>query len=49
LPEIILLNVLWYCRYPLSYRNLEQMMQEQAVDAKAAKRFLCKMLAAVHT
>ena len=27
LPENILLNVRWYCRYPLSYRNLEEMMQ----------------------
>ena len=25
--EIILLNVHWYCRYPLSYRQLEEMMQ----------------------
>ncbi|ABW30804.1 IS6 family transposase [Acaryochloris marina] len=24
--EIILLNVRWYCRYTLSYRNLEEMM-----------------------
>ena len=27
LPEIILLNVRWYCRYPLSYRDLEEMMR----------------------
>jgi len=27
-PEIILLNVRWYCRYALSYRNLEEMMAE---------------------
>jgi transposase-like protein len=26
-PEIILLNVWWYCRYALSYRNLEEMMR----------------------
>ena len=32
LPEIILLNVRWYCRYPLSYRNLEEMMQERGVE-----------------
>lgn len=30
--EIILLNVRWYCRYPLSYRNLEEMMAERGVD-----------------
>jgi IS6 family transposase len=27
LPEIILLNVRWYCRYSLSYRDLEEMMR----------------------
>jgi transposase-like protein len=32
LPEIILLNVRWYYRYSLSYRNLEEMMQEQGVE-----------------
>ena len=32
LPEIILLNVRWYCRYSLSYRNLEEMMQERGVE-----------------
>lgn len=31
LPEIILLNVRWYCRYPLSYRDLEEMMQERGI------------------
>lgn len=30
--EIILLNVRWYCRYSLSYRDLEEMMGEQGVD-----------------
>ncbi len=30
--EIILLNVRWYCRYPLSYRNLEEMMCERGLD-----------------
>ena len=28
-PEIILLNVRWYCRYALSYRDLEEMMAER--------------------
>jgi transposase-like protein len=32
LSEIILLNVRWYCRYPLSYRNLEEMMAERGVE-----------------
>ena len=30
--EIILLNVCWYCRYPLSYRNLEEMMLERGLE-----------------
>ncbi|PZD70462.1 hypothetical protein C1752_12033 [Acaryochloris thomasi RCC1774] len=30
--EIILLNVRWYCRYPLSYRNLEDMMLERGLE-----------------
>jgi len=32
LPEIILLNVRWYCRYALSYGDLEEMMQERGVE-----------------
>jgi transposase-like protein len=32
LPKIIVLNVQWYCRYPLSYRDLEEMMQERGVE-----------------
>jgi len=32
LPKIILLNVRWYCRYSLSYRDLEAMMQERGVE-----------------
>ena len=32
LPEIILLNVRWYLRYPLSYRNLEEMMLERGLS-----------------
>jgi transposase-like protein len=31
LPKIILLNVRWYCRYSLSYRDLEEMMQERGM------------------
>ncbi len=32
LPEIILLNVRWYCRYPLSYRDLEEMVAERGIN-----------------
>ncbi|MDZ4877051.1 MAG: hypothetical protein CLLPBCKN_006486 [Chroococcidiopsis cubana SAG 39.79] len=32
LPEIILLNVRWYCRYSLSYRDLEEMMAERGIE-----------------
>jgi len=31
-PTIILLCVRWYCRYSLSYRNLEEMMRERGLD-----------------
>ncbi len=30
--QIILLCVRWYLRYPLSYRHLEEMMQERGMD-----------------
>ena len=30
--EIILLCVRWYLRYPLSYRNLEEMMLERRLN-----------------
>jgi transposase-like protein len=44
LPEIILLNVRWYCRYALSYRDLEEMMQERgvAVDHSTLNRWVLK-------
>jgi transposase, IS6 family len=32
LPDIIVLNVRWYCRYSLSYRDLEEMMAERGVE-----------------
>jgi transposase-like protein len=32
LPEIILPHVGWYCRYSLSYRDLEAMMAERGVE-----------------
>jgi transposase, IS6 family len=31
LPDIILLNVCWYCRYALSYRDLEEMLLERGI------------------
>ena len=30
-PDLILLNVRWYLRYSLSYRDLEEMMMERGV------------------
>jgi transposase, IS6 family len=42
LPDIILLNVRWYCRYALSYRDLEEMMAERgiAVDHSTINRWV---------
>lgn len=31
-PELILLCVRWYCRYQLSYRDVEEMMHERGLD-----------------
>ncbi len=31
-PSIILLCVRWYCRYQLSYRDVEEMMRERGLD-----------------
>ncbi len=42
--EIILLNVRWYLKYPLSYRNLEEMMLERGL--KVAHSTICRW---VHT
>jgi len=42
--EIILLNIRWYCRYPLSYRNLEEMMAERGlkVDHSTINRWILR-------
>ncbi len=32
LSDVILLNVRWYCRYALSYRDLEEMMVERGIE-----------------
>ena len=41
-PEIILLNVRWYCHYALSYRDLEEMMAERGlpVDHSTINRWV---------
>ena len=32
LPEVIMLNVRWYGRYSLSYRDLQEMMAERGIE-----------------
>ena len=32
--KIILLSVRWYLKYPLSYRNLEEMMAERGIQVE---------------
>jgi len=41
-PELILLCVRWYCRYQLSYRDVQEMMQERglAVDHTTVWRWV---------
>ncbi len=43
-PEIILLAVRWYCRYPLSYRDVRDLLAERgiAVDAGTINRWVVK-------
>jgi transposase-like protein len=36
--EIILLNVRWYLKYPLSYRNLEEMMAERGIKVVVVQK-----------
>ena len=31
-PEIVLWGVHWYVAYPISYRQLEEMMEERGVE-----------------
>ena len=31
-PDVILLCVRWYCRYQLSYRDLEEMVSERRLS-----------------
>ena len=44
--EIILLCIRWYAAYPLSYRNLEEMMQERGVyvDHSSVSRWAIKFM-----
>jgi transposase-like protein len=44
--DIMLLCVLWYVAYPLSLRNLEEMMQERGVfvDHSTVHRWLIKLV-----
>lgn len=46
LPNIILLNVRWYCCYPLSNRDLEEMMAEPgvAVDHSTLNRWVLEFI-----
>lgn len=32
LPDVIVFNVRWYCRYALSYRDLEEMMARPGIE-----------------
>jgi transposase-like protein len=38
-PDIILLCVRWYCRYQLSYRDVEEMMRERGLDVEHSTVF----------
>ena len=42
--DIILWGVRWYVAYPISYRQLEEMMQERGVevDHSSLNRWVCK-------
>lgn len=35
-PEIILWAARWYCRYPLAYRMVEEMLKERGVEVDHA-------------
>lgn len=39
--EIILWAVRWYCRYGISYRDLEQMMGERGVPVDHSTSYRC--------
>jgi transposase-like protein len=39
-PDVILLCVRWYCRYQLSYRDVEEMMRERGLDVDTQLYFV---------
>jgi transposase, IS6 family len=39
--EVILLCVCWYLRYALSYRNLEEMMEERGLSLNHTMIYRC--------
>jgi putative transposase len=43
-PDIILMGVRWYLAYPLSYRHVEELMEERGVpiDHAAIQRWVVK-------
>ena len=43
-PEIILMGVRWYVAYPLSYRHVEELMEERgvALDHATVQRWVVK-------
>ena len=41
--EMILLNVRWYLKYALSYRNLEEMMAERGVKVVPLQKSYCRI------
>ena len=45
-PNIILVCIRWYIAYPLSYRNLEEMMAERgvSVDHSTINRWVLKYI-----
>ena len=42
--EILLMGMRWYCSYPLSYRHVEELMEERGVnvDHATVNRWVCK-------
>jgi len=38
-PRIILRAVTWYCRYGLSYRDVQDLLAEQGVQVRASSVF----------
>jgi IS6 family transposase len=42
--EIILLCVRWYLRYSLSYRDLEEMMQERGLQVEHTTIYRCSKI-----